>query len=85
MPNPTKRRAAFSDPQNGIYDKGITTSGNDIVIYSALLVMTLLHLRSSIFFLKNRTDIRLLKMYEYYAEKSTFSLDKISLFYYNTK
>ena len=40
--NPTKRRAAFSVTSNIIYDKGITTSGNNKVIYCALLVMTLL-------------------------------------------
>ena len=50
--NPTKRRAAFSVTSHGIYDKGITTSGNNKVeiatgaalamtICSALLVMTI--------------------------------------------
>ena len=38
--NPTKRRTAFFVTSNGIYDKGISTSGNNKVICSALLVMT---------------------------------------------
>ncbi len=50
MPNPTKRRAAYSFTSNGVYDKGIITSGDNKVICGALLVMTIVFLKSELSF-----------------------------------
>ena len=50
MPNPTKRRAAYSVTSNVISDKGIITSGDNKVICGALLVMTIVFLKSELSF-----------------------------------